>query len=241
MKAMILAAGMGKRLGKITEKTPKVLVDINGKSVLEIAVEKCTSSGFDDIIINVHHFAGRVKEEVQRLNRKGFRITISDEQTGLLETGGGLYKVRSFFDKIPFVLYNADIITDIDLSGLYTFHLRGGGLATLAVRNRPGNRYFLVNPAGIIRGWCNKATGETIVTGNSSEELTEIAFSGIHIIDPEIFDHMTEGIYTMTSLYLQLASSHNIFTYRYDGGYWYDIGTPYSLEDARKLLKNSDK
>jgi N-acetyl-alpha-D-muramate 1-phosphate uridylyltransferase len=104
MKAMIFAAGLGKRLGKITEKIPKALVDINGKTALQIAVEKCSSFGFDDIIINVHHFADMVENEVSRLNKMGFNITVSDERDMLLENGGGLYKARKFFDKNPFLL-----------------------------------------------------------------------------------------------------------------------------------------
>lgn len=239
MKAMILAAGMGKRLGDITKDMPKVLIEINGKSMLQLAVEKCTSSGFDDIVINVYHFADMVIEEVQKLKQKGFRITISDERPLLLETGGGLFRVKSFFDRNPFLLYNADIVTDIDLPLLYKFHQQKKGLATLAVRNRPGNRYFLVNPSGLVRGWCNKATGEKIVSGNNIEELTEIAFSGIHIIDPAIFEYMGEGVYSMTALYLQLACEYKIYTYLYDGGYWGDVGTPENLENIRNLLKTT--
>jgi NDP-sugar pyrophosphorylase family protein len=241
MKAMILAAGMGTRLGKITESIPKALVDINGKSVLQIAVEKCSSSGFDDIIINVHHFADLVETEIELLRKKGYKITISDERNLLLDTGGGLYKAKNFFDKNPFLLYNADIITDLDLSVLYEFHRKLKGLATLAVRNRKGNRYFLVNNEGRLSGWCNKATGEKILTDRIPGEMTEIAFSGIHIIDPVIFDYMSEGIFTMTSLYLKLAPEHNIFTYRHDEGYWCDIGTPENLEFVRNMLFNNNR
>lgn len=235
MKAMLMAAGLGTRLGKITESIPKVLADINGKSLLRLAVEKCTASGFDDIIINVHHFADMVEDEVKKLRKDGFKITVSDERDLLLETGGGLYNAREFFDRDPFLLYNADTITDLDLSELFKYHLEKQGLATLAVRNRPGNRYFLVNDEGLLRGWCNKATGERIVAGEETESLSEIAFSGIHIIEPEIFGYMSSGVYTMTALYLQLASSHKIFTYRYDSGYWLNVGTPENLEEVRKL------
>ncbi len=238
MKAMILTAGKGTRMGKITERIPKVLVDINGKSLLQHAVEKCTSSGFDDIIVNVHHFADMVEEEIRKLNSIGFRIAVSDERAMLLETGGGLYKAREFFNNDPFLLYNADIITDLDISSLYDLHLKKGGLATLAVRHREGKRYLLVNPEGLLRGWCNKATGERIITGPENEELHEIAFSSVHIINPEIFRYMSDGVYTMTALYLQLASSHKIFTCRYDGGYWANVGTPEILDYIRDLLKS---
>jgi len=236
MKAMIMAAGMGTRLGKITESIPKALVDINGKSALHIAAETCARFGFDDIIINIHHFADLIEEEVDKLIKLGYRISISDERKVLLETGGGLFKARDFFDTSPFLLYNADILTDLDIGALYRSHLQKNGLATLAVRNRTGNRYFLVNDDGILSGWCNNATGERIITGNADKRLTEIAFSGLHIINPEIFNYMNEGIYTMTSLYLNLSHLHKICTFRWDDGYWFDIGTPENLKEARKKL-----
>ena len=236
MKAMIMAAGMGTRLGRITESIPKALVDINGKSALHIAVETCARFGFDDIIVNIHHFADLIEEEADNLTRLGYRISISDERKMLLETGGGLFKAKDFFDTSPFLLYNADILTDLDIGALYRFHLQKNGLATLAVRNRIGNRYFLVNDDGILSGWCNNATGERIITRNAEKELTEIAFSGLHIINPEIFNYMNEGIYTMTSLYLNLAHLHKIYTFGCDDGYWFDIGTPGNLDEARKTL-----
>jgi NDP-sugar pyrophosphorylase family protein len=238
MKAMIFAAGLGKRLEKITENIPKALVDINGKTALHLAVEKCTDYGFNDIIINVHHFADMVEDEASRLNKMGFRISVSDEREMLLETGGGLYKARGFFDKNPFLIYNVDIISDLDLSSLYSFHIKNNGLATLAVRNRPGNRFYLVNESGLIRGWTNKLTGEKILVGAVSEKLTEIAFSSMHIVEPEIFDFMNEGIYTMTAQYLKLAGEHNIYTFKHDEGFWADIGTPENLEQVRKYFDN---
>src|ERR1035437_10138332 len=142
MKAMIFAAGLGTRLGKISETTPKALVDIGGKTILQHAVEKCSAHGFNDIIINVHHFADMVEKEVARLIKMGYRISVSDEREKLLENGGGLYKARSFFDRNPFLLYNVDIISDLDLTALYRFHIEKKGLASLAVRHRPGGRIF---------------------------------------------------------------------------------------------------
>jgi len=237
MKAMILAAGKGTRLGEITTTIPKVLVDINGKSLLRLAVEKCSRYGFDDIIINVHHYADQVEAEVAILSKEGFKITISDEREQLLETGGGLFKARNFFDKDPFLLYNADTVSDTDLKALYLYHVKMNGIATLAVRNREGKRYFLVNREGILKGWINKSTGEKIIIAGEMNALSEIAFSGMHIIEPGIFDYMKDGIYTMTELYLQLASSHNIYTWRDDSGNWVNVGTPDNIETARRLFK----
>jgi N-acetyl-alpha-D-muramate 1-phosphate uridylyltransferase len=236
MKAMIFAAGLGKRLGKITENIPKALVDINGKSALQMAVEKCSAHGFNDIMINVHHFADMVEDEVRKLNKMGFSISVSDERNKLLENGGGLYKARDFFDKTPFLLYNVDIISDLDLSALYRLHIDKKGLATLAVRHRPGNRFVLIDKEGQMRGWRNISTGEQILAGAGEEGLSEIAFSSMHIVEPEIFKYMNEGVYSMIALYLKLAAEHNIYTLKHDEGYWVDMGTPESLEYVRKLL-----
>ena len=236
MKAMIFAAGLGKRLGDISEKIPKALVDINGKTALQMAVEKCTQYGFNDIIINVHHFADMVEDEVKKLNRIGFSVSVSDEREMLLENGGGLYKARDFFDTAPFLLYNVDIISDLDLSSLYRLHMEKHSLATLAVRHRPGKRFLLIDKSGQLHGWRNISTGEEILACSTSEGLSEIAFSSMHIVEPEIFDYMNEGIYSMIDLYLKLAREHNIYTLKHDEGYWIDVGTPESLEYVRKLL-----
>ena len=238
MKAMIFAAGLGKRLGKITENIPKALVDINGKTALQIAVERCSLHGFDDIIINVHHFADMVEDEVARLSEMGHKISVSNERELLLDTGGGLFKAKWFFDDKPFLLYNTDIITDLELKSLLDCHNSKDGIATLAVRKRPGNRFFLIDVSGRIRGWCNKATGEEIITGSKADYLSEIAFSGIHIVNPEIFNFMNEGVYSLTSLYLKLAEDHKIFSFRHDEGFWADIGTKENLELVRKNYRN---
>jgi NDP-sugar pyrophosphorylase family protein len=234
MKAMIFAAGLGKRLGEITRSIPKALVEINGRSVLKIAVEKLSDQGFDDIIVNVHHFADTVEEEIFKIKKEGHEIHISDERDLLLETGGGLFKARWFFDETPFLLYNVDILTDLDLAALYRFHLREKCLATLAVQNRADNRLFLVDKHGLIHGWCNKTTGEEILAGGTDDRLSEVAFSGVHVVNPEIFNYMDEGVYSLTTLYLQLAADHNICTFRHDKNYWTDIGTVEDLENVRK-------
>lgn len=235
MKAMIFAAGRGTRLGAISVSTPKALIDINGKTALRIAVENCTKHGFSEILVNVHHLADQIENEVKELGKEGFNITISDEREELLETGGGLFKARYFFDDSPFLLYNVDIITDLDLSALYNCHIQKGGLATLAVRSRPGNRMLLVNKEGRLCGWRNRATGEEIII--FADELTEIAFSGIHVVSPEIFSLMHQGVFSLTPFYLGVAKDHKIYTFRSEEGYWGEIGTPESLENARRISK----
>ena len=236
MKAMIFAAGLGTRLGEMSRERPKALVDVNGKTALRMAAEKLAAAGFDDLLVNIHHHPALMREEIERLRTDGFRITISDETAELLDTGGGLLNARSFFVPEPFICYNVDIFTDLDIRDLYQRHLASGALATLAVRHRPGNRFFLVDKSGRIRGWRNIATKEEIISVNSSKGLEEIAFSGIHVLSPEILDMMPEGIYTMTSIYLMLAGRNMIMAYLHDDGYWFDCGTPQNLEKIRKHL-----
>jgi NDP-sugar pyrophosphorylase family protein len=236
MKAMIFAAGLGTRLGELTKQIPKALVDINGKSALRIAVEKLTKEGFDDIIVNVHHHPDAMQSAIHNLKSDGFKISVSDEVSELLDTGGGLFKARHFFDNEPFLVYNVDIFSDIDLKALYDAHLASGAVATLAVRHRKGNRMLIIDKKGRLMGWCNNATKEEILTVENKKGLEQIAFTGIHVISPAIFDLMQEGVYSMTSLYLMLAGSHLINTFLYDDGYWFDCGTPANLEKIRKQL-----
>lgn len=231
MKAMIFAAGKGTRLGKITENIPKALLSINGKSALRIAVEKAAGYGFDDIIVNIHHHPDLMIKEINKLRAEGFRIEVSDETDNLLETGGGLYKARWFFnDSNPFLLYNVDIITDLDLAAMYDFHRTHNPVATLAVMKREDYRYFMTGNDGILGGWCNTETGEEIITGRS-EKPEKVAFAGIHIADPLIFNYMSEGVYSMTELYLRISAEKDIYTYLFQG-LWYDIGSRESLEAA---------
>ncbi|HPC98930.1 MAG TPA: sugar phosphate nucleotidyltransferase [Bacteroidales bacterium] len=231
MKAMIFAAGKGTRLGKITEKTPKALLRINGKSALQNAVEKVTAHGFDDIIVNIHHHPHLMIEEINRLRSLGYRIEISDETENLLETGGGLYNAKWFFDdNTPFLLYNVDIITDLNLSDLYNFHKSHNAIATLAVMKRNDTRYFLTGNDGILRGWCNTETGEEIITGKE-EPFYKAAFTGIHVADPAIFSYMSDGVYSMTGLYLKISGEIDVQTCIFECK-WIDIGSEESLKAA---------
>jgi len=237
MKAMIFAAGLGTRLGDITRQIPKALVEINGKTALQIAVEKLTTEGFNDIIVNVHHHPDAMLSEIDRLRKEGFVITVSDETDELLDTGGGLFKARGFFDEEPFLVYNVDIFTDLNLDKLYRHHLASSAIATLAVRHRQGNRMLIIDKNGRVRGWHNNSTKEEILTLESRKGLEEIAFTGIHVVSPKIFSLMEDGIYSMTSLYLMIAGKQFINSFLYDEGYWFDCGTPSNLEKIRKHLK----
>ncbi|TFH46319.1 MAG: nucleotidyltransferase family protein [Bacteroidia bacterium] len=240
MKAMIFAAGLGTRLGDISREMPKALVDINGRSALRIAAENLNKAGFEDLLVNIHHHPSLMMQEIDRLRSDGFNITVSDESEELLDTGGGLLKAQGFFNDGSFVCYNVDIFTDLNIRALYDYHVASAALATLAVRHRQGNRFLLVDRGRRVRGWCNNATKEEILTVGSRKGLEEIAFSGIQVVSPDIFGMMSEGIYSMTSLYLMLAGKNIINSFLHDEGYWFDCGTPRNLEKIRSFLTGSE-
>lgn len=236
MKAMIFAAGLGTRLQPITNDKPKALVEVNNKTLLEIVIQRLQKFGFTEIIVNVHHFADQIIEYLKANDNFGMQIAISDESDKLLDTGGGLKKAKSFFDDQPFLVHNVDIISDINLADLYKFHFNSKALSTVAVRNRVSSRYLLFNDNNLLSGWKNVKTGETIITREPEDELKPLAFSGIHVIDPEIFVLMPdEEVFSIIDLYLTISRKEKILAYRDDNSFWQDVG---KIEDLNKIGKN---
>jgi NDP-sugar pyrophosphorylase family protein len=232
---MIFAAGMGTRLKPLTNTKPKALVEINKTPLLELVIKKLIKYGFDDIIINVHHFSGQIIEFLKSKNNFNISITISDESDLLLDTGGGLKKVAWFFnDNRPFLVYNVDILTDLNIKELYDYHCQQTNiLATLAVKTRPTSRSLLINKVGQLCGWQNNQTGEVKISRKDEKELLPIAFSGIHVMNPSIFNHITEeGAFSITNVYLRLATHHNIMTYKKDDSIWMDMGRIKNIKEA---------
>src|SRR5208282_91311 len=149
MKAMILAAGLGTRLRPLTDDRPKALVEINGRTLLEITIQRIAAFGVREVIVNVHHFADRIAAYLKSKNSFGLRIEISREDDLLLDTGGGLKKAAWFFledtnrlDE-PFLLHNVDVISTIDFGRMVQVHNHNRALATLAVQQRATSRYLL--------------------------------------------------------------------------------------------------
>ena len=236
---MIFAAGLGTRLGSETATIPKALVEVGGKPLLQHAIEKLKLFGISEIVINVHHFADKVISFVKGTNF-GISVLISDESDKLLETGGGLKKAARFFTSEESVLvYNVDILCNLDLSLLMREHQKNGGLATLVARNRKTDRYFKFDRNKSLVGWINKKTGETKISNPGSfEGSSEMAFSGIQVVNPEIFDLMPAADrFSITDLYLELAKTHKIFGYFDESDLWIDVGKPEQLEEARRIFK----
>ena len=222
---MILAAGLGTRLGELTASRPKALLEWEGVPLLERVIRKLISQGFDEVVINVHHFAELIMDFVARKRNFGIRIEFSHEKEALLDTGGGIAKASWFFGEEPFLVHNVDINSDIDLRKLYQAHLMSGTIATLAVKERVTTRSLLMNSQGKLKGWRDNRTGETILCDPSASGLIPIAFSAIHIMDPEIFKYFPEKKrFPLMPFYLELAKNHSLNLYRHDRDSWIDMG-----------------
>jgi len=225
MKAMIFAAGLGTRLEHLTKNTPKALVKMGGITLLEQVILKLKQAGVEEIIINIHHFYQQIIDFVAK-NNFGVKIHFSIEAEKLLDTGGGLKKASWFFnDGKPFFIHNVDVISDINLREMYDFHCNNDVIATLAVRNRITQRYFLFDKNNRLCGRENLKTNECMLLPNSppETELNRLAFSGIHVVSPEIFEFMPlKDVFSITELYLNIPQKP--LAYQHDYGTWADMG-----------------
>jgi mannose-1-phosphate guanylyltransferase len=237
MKAMILAAGLGTRLRPLTDNRPKALVQIAGHTLLEITLSRLRAFGIREVIINVHHYADMIIEYLKRNDDFGMHIVVSREEV-LLDTGGGLKKAAYFFlegsntVEQAFILHNVDVISTIDFQRMVHFHIENRALATLAVQDRETSRYLLFD--GQLQ-LCGRRSGrEEAELVRSSQQVRALAFSGVHVISPRLFQMMTEeGAFSIITSYLHLAAQgEQILAFRADDYHWRDLGKPDNLVQA---------
>ncbi len=235
--AMIFAAGLGSRLKPWTDRHPKALAVVNGRSLLERNVLYLQRHGIYDVIVNVHHFAEQITDAIAKNKGWGSRIVVSDETDAVLETGGGLKKAAGYLEsRAAFVVMNVDILTDMDLTAMTRQHAASGNLATLAVSERETSRYFLFDDEGRLAGWRNTKTGEEKIS-RRVHPFFQYAFSGIHVISPAIFPLIRqEGKFSMVDVYLDLAADHVISSYNHTGAKLIDVGKPESIIAAEKIF-----
>ena len=240
MKAMVLAAGLGTRLRPLTDDRPKALVEVAGRTLLEITLARLRAFGIREVIVNLHHFAEMVIEYLKVHDNFGMRIEISREQI-LLGTGGALKKAAWFFlhdshPDEPFILHNVDVLSTIDLQRMVQFHTQNRALATLAVQNRETSRYLLFDEQHQLRG---RRTGRDPKKGivRSTPPTEALAFSGIHVISPRLLTMMTEeGVFSIVDCYLRLAAlGDKVLAFQADEYYWRDLG---KLENLRQATED---
>ncbi len=243
MKAMVLAAGLGTRLRPLTNDRPKALVEVGGRTLLEITLTRLQAFGVREAIVNVHHFADKMIAVLKAHDNFGMRIEVSREEV-LLDTGGGLKKAGWFFEAAsglnpePFILHNVDVVSTIDLARMVQQHEEQGALATLAVQQRDSSRVLVFDEQLRL---CGRRIGREAAAQmvRPAKELEELAFSGIHVISPRILPLMKEeGVFSIIDCYLRLAGSgERINAFRADEYYWRDLGKLADLEQAGRDLE----
>jgi len=241
MKAMVFAAGLGTRLRPLTDDRPKALVEIAGRTLLEITLSRLRTFGVREVIVNVHYFADMIIQYLKRNDNFGIRIEVSREEM-LLDTGGGLKKASYFFlenskrPDEPFIVHNVDVISTIDLRRIVEFHIKNQALATLAVKDRKTVRYLLFDEQLQL---CGRQRDEKKELVRSSPQAEALAFSGIHVISPRLFAMMSEeGVFPILSPYLRLAAQgEKILGFRADECYWRDLGRPENVAEVARDLE----
>jgi N-acetyl-alpha-D-muramate 1-phosphate uridylyltransferase len=238
MKAMIFSAGLGTRFKPWTDRHPKALAMVNGKTLLQRNIEYLAQNGITDLVVNVHHFADQVEDALKKNNGWGSRVRISDEREELLDTGGGLLHARSLFnDNETFITCNVDILTDLDIQPLLDFHREKKSLISFGVSDRKTSRYLLFDDEARLCGWRNVKTGdEKIARGH--DVLRQKAYSCVVVFEPRVFDLIPfSGKFSLIDLYLALAADHPIYGYEHRGDRWVDVGKPESVAVAEQLFR----
>lgn len=260
MKAMIFAAGLGTRLKPITDTIPKALVPVCSQPLLGHLIGKLKDAGFSSVVINVHHFARKIRDYVAQNNNFGIEVLFSDETDMLRETGGGIRHAAGLLDDgEPFLVHNVDILSNLDLEEFYQAHMAASisvdtPLATLLVSERETARYFLFDMENNLVGWMNRLSGEVRspfsgLAREASENfnwegflkehsLKKYAFAGTHIVSPEVFRLMEKWPekFSIVDFYLQMADKYIVKGYVKDDLRMVDVGKLSSLEEAEKFL-----
>ena len=244
MKAMVLAAGLGTRLRPLTDDRPKALVEVAGRTLIEITLARLSGFGVREVIVNVHHFADMVVDYLKKNDNFGMRIEISREQV-LLDTGGGLKKAAWFFQEDsnradePFLVHNVDVLSTIDLHRMLQFHRENQALATLAVQARETSRHLLFDEQNRL---CGRRAGRDQAPEivRPSGQTRALAFSGIHVISPRLLELLTEdGAFSIITSYLRLAGEgEKVHAFQADEYYWRDLGRLESVRQANQDVEH---
>lgn len=243
MKAIILCAGLGSRLRPWTLHHPKALVPVGGVPMLKKVADSLRLQGFDQLVINVHHFSSQIIEFVKAGNIKGSAVEISDETESLLDTGGGILNAEKMLlseNNAPFLVHNVDILSNADLRGLYEVHVTSGRDVTLLVSERNSSRKLAFNSDGLLCGWMNTDSGETRPDSFSMKEgMSVFAFSGIYVMSPVVFETMRklgfEDSFPIMDFFLRSIGSLKIGYLLQCDLQLIDIGKPDTLCRAQEL------
>lgn len=241
---MILCAGLGTRLKPWTECHPKALVPVGGKPMLKQVIERLYEHGFDEVTVNVHHFADQILDFFDKEDLPVSDVNISDETERLLETGGGILHAEHFLnrDSRPFLVHNVDILSNADLLDLYKKHEESGNLVTLLVSDRTSDRKLVFDENMILKGWVNFKSGQTRpINLEIMPDDMVLAFSGVYIMSPEVFGIMKDngfnGAFPIMDLFLSFIPQLKIGAVLQDNLEIIDIGKPDTLHRANLKIQ----
>jgi len=242
MKAMIFAAGLGTRLKPITDTLPKALVPVGGEPLLYHVITKLKAAGYTELVVNVHHFAGQICEYLAT-HDFGLPISISDETSELLETGGGIAHAKDLILPTgePFLIHNVDILSNLDLAW-FRSQIRPEAISTLLVSERETSRYLLFDGEMRLVGWTNVTTGEvrSPYPDLNPDHYHKLAFAGIHNLSPAIFDAFEQagftGRFPIMDFYIRECANYPIYGVSAPGLRLLDVGKVDSLAQAEELL-----
>jgi N-acetyl-alpha-D-muramate 1-phosphate uridylyltransferase len=238
MKAMIFAAGLGTRFKPWTDKHPKALALVNGKSLLQRNIEYLQKYNIRDVVVNVHHFADQIIQAVEDNDGWGSNIIISDETDAVLETGGGLWKAKDLLkDEEPFITLNADFLTNLNIEELLAFHTDKKGLISFGVTNRNSSRNLLFDETNRLCGWKNNTTGEEKIAIHKAG-MIPLAYSCVVVFEQAVFEQITQrGKFSIIDSYLSLAAEYPIYGFDHSGDKLVDVGKPESVAVAEALFE----
>jgi len=242
MKAMIFAAGLGTRLKPITDTLPKALVPVGGEPLLHHVIVKLREAGYDDLVVNVHHFASLI-EDYLATHDYGVKIQISDETEALLETGGGIAHARDLLlpTEEPILIHNVDILSNLDLAW-FRSQVRPEAVSTLLVSERKTSRYLLFGPDMRMMGWTNVSTGEvrSPYPPEALEGCKRYAFAGIHNVSPAIFKAFEDAAmpdrFPIMDFYIEQCKNHPFYGVVAQDLKLVDVGKLDSLYQAEEFL-----
>ena len=253
---MIFAAGLGTRLKPLTDTLPKALVPLAGKTLLQWQIERLKAAGITDIVVNVHHFPDMIISYLQQNDNFGCNIQVSDERDMLLETGGGLRKAKELLTSSPthlitsspILICNVDILSNIDIPTLLQAY-NPNEMGVVVVSERETQRYLLFNEENRLCGWTNIATGEVrgpisniqypiSNTQHPISNIQKLAFSGMQVLNPRIFDVMDEVVkhkgdkFSLIDLYLSIAEKEILRAFIPENYRMMDVGKINQLSEA---------
>ena len=222
---MILAAGLGKRMRPLTAKTPKPLLKVGGKPLIEHLIERLIAGGVDGVVINHHYLGAMIEKSLGNGSRFGIEILYSEE-VNLLETGGGIINSLSKLKDESFIVVNADVWTDFDFKCLECIDADQRLAHLVLVRNREHNPSgdFHMNEAGLVHAM-----------GNDSSRFW--TFSGISVLHRKLFEGCQAGSVSLIPL-LKKAMAKDLVSGEVHDGVWIDVGTPERLDEVATLISS---